>query len=215
MQIRTLFFLSQQLFNKLVLLLKQIQDNIMSTKALYRKVHIYINGKEIESTIGSLKTALGDLKREQKTMTIGSEEYIKTSLKMKEIESVIKDQERAVKDLGDSWNKNRTKMADISNMIMGFQSVFEMFDSGIGKVKDLAADAAALDDVYADVQKTTGLTHEEVEKLNEAFKKMDTRTSREQLNQLAYDTAKLDKKNKSAIIFHYFLQIYRPQKDFF
>ena len=113
------FFLSQQLFNKLVLLLKQIQDNIMSTKALYRKVHIYINGKEIESTIGSLKTALGDLKREQKTMTIGSDEYIKTSLKMKEIESVIKDQERAVKDLGDSWKNVRMKMADISNMIMG------------------------------------------------------------------------------------------------
>lgn len=194
MQIRTLFFLSQQLFNKLVLLLKQIQDNIMSTKALYRKVHIYINGKEIESTIGSLKTALGDLKREQKTMTIGSEEYIKTSLKMKEIESVIKDQERAVKDLGDSWKNVRMKMADISNMIMGFQSVFEMFDSGIGKLKDLAADAAALDDVYADVQKTTGLTHEEVEKLNEAFKKMDTRTSREQLNQLAYEAGKLGKK---------------------
>lgn len=124
-------------------------------------------------------------------MTIGSEEYIKTSLKMKEIESVIKDQERAVKDLGDSWKNVRMKMADISNMIMGFQSVFEMFDSGIGKLKDFAADAAKLDDVYADVQKTTGLTHEEVEKLNEAFKKMDTRTSREQLNQLAYEAGKL------------------------
>ena len=87
-----------------------------------------------------------------------------------------------------------------------------MFDDYLGKLKDLAADAAKLDDVYADVQKTTGLTHEEVEKLNEAFKKMDTRTSREQLNQLAYDAAKLDKKNKSAIIFHYFLQISRQKK---
>ena len=127
-------------------------------------------------------------------MTIGSEEYIKTSLKMKEIESVIKDQERAVKDLGDSWKNVRMKMADISNMIMGLQSVMQMFDAGVGKLKDFAADAAALDDVYADVQKTTGLTHEEVEKLNEAFKKMDTRTSREQLNQLAYEAGKLGKK---------------------
>ena len=194
MQIRTLFFLSQQLFNKLVLLLKQIQDNIMSTKALYRKVHIYINGREVESTISSLYKELRTLEDAKKKLTIGSHEYIQTSLKIKEIKSVIESQKRAVLDLGESWNKIRTKMADISNMIMGFQSVFEMFNSGLGKLKDLAADAAALDDVYADVQKTTGLTHEEVEKLNEAFKKMDTRTSREQLNQLAYEAGKLGKK---------------------
>ena len=108
----------------------------------------------------------------------------------------MREQKAAVNDLGDSWIGLTEKLANVSNVIMGVQSVFEMFDSGIGKVKDLVADAAKLDDVYADVQKTTGLTHEEVEKLNEAFKKMDTRTSREQLNQLAYDAAKLDKKKQ-------------------
>ncbi|MBO7540567.1 MAG: hypothetical protein J6T33_02775, partial [Bacteroidales bacterium] len=89
------------------------------------------------------------------------------------------------------------------------------FDSGIGKVKDLAADAAALDDVYADVQKTTGLTHEEVEKLNEAFKKMDTRTSREQLNQLAYDTTKLDKKTNQQSFSTTFYKYLDKKNDFF
>ena len=49
---------------------------------------------------------------------------------------------------------------------MGVQSAFEMLDVGIGKLKDLSKDAAALDDVYADVMKTTGLTHEQVENLN-------------------------------------------------
>lgn len=66
---------------------------------------------------------------------------------------------------------------------MGVQSAFQVIDIGFGKLKDLAKDAAALDDVYADVMKTTNLTHEQVEKLNEEFLKMDTRTSREQLNQ--------------------------------
>ena len=82
---------------------------------------------------------------------------------------------------------------------MGIQSAFQMVDMGIGKLKDLAKDAAALDDVYADVQKTTGLTHEQVEKLNDAFKKMDTRTSREQLNQLAYEAGKLGINSAEAI----------------
>ena len=82
-------------------------------------------------------------------------------------------------------------MAEYSNILMGIQSAFQMIDLGIGKIKDLAKEAAEMDDVYGQVMKTTGLTHDEVEKLNEAFKQMDTRTSREQLNQLAYEAGKL------------------------
>ena len=58
-------------------------------------------------------------------------------------------------DLGNDWKSLTEKVANFSNIIMGFQSVMQMFDAGVGKLKDLAADAAALDDVYADVQKTT------------------------------------------------------------
>ena len=168
-------------------------------KALSRKVTIYINGKEVESTLKSLEGELARLKNQQKKATIGSEEYINTSLKIREINGVIKEQKDAVSGLGDAWEDTRTKLADYSNMIMGVQSIFEMVDLGVGKLKDLAKDAAALDDVYADVMKTTGLTHEQVEKLNEAFEKMDTRTSREQLNQLAYEAGKLGINSAEAV----------------
>ena len=163
----------------------------MAGKTLSRKVSIYINGKEIESTLSSLQDNMRKLQAQQRKMTIGSEEYIETSMKIREIDGVIREQQRAVKDLGNSWDKTSITIANVAHAVMGLQSVMQMFDAGVGKLKDLAADAAALDDVYADVQKTTGLTHEEVEKLNEAFKKMDTRTSREQLNQLAYEAGKL------------------------
>lgn len=136
-------------------------------KALSRKVTIYINGKEIENTLSSLKGEMVKLQNQQKKMVIGSEEYVETSLKIREIKSVLREQEDAVRGLGDAWKDTRTKLADYSNMLMGVQSAFQMIDLGVGKLKDLAKDAAALDDVYADVMKTTGLTHEQVEKLNE------------------------------------------------
>lgn len=101
--------------------------------------------------------------------------------------------------LGKEWKSTVEKAAEFSNVLMGIQSAFQMIDMGIGKLKDLAKDAAALDDVYADVMKTTGLTHEQVEKLNEAFNKMDTRTSREQLNQLAYEAGKLGINSAEAV----------------
>lgn len=168
-------------------------------KALSRKVTIYINGREVENTLSSLRAEMKKLESQQAKLPIGSEEYIQASLKIREIKSVIREQEMAVKGLGNEWKSTTTKVAEFANMVTGLNSAFQMIDLGVGKLKDLAKDAAALDDVYADVMKTTGLTHEQVEKLNEAFKKMDTRTSREQLNQLAYEAGKLGINSAEAV----------------
>ena len=168
-------------------------------KALSRKVTIYINGKEVEATISSLTAKIKQLENEQKKLPIGTQEYINKSMELKELRAILHEQKAAVNDLGDHWLTMGEKVANASNMIMGVQSIFQMIDLGVGKLKDLAKDAAALDDVYADVMKTTGLTHEQVEKLNEAFKKMDTRTSREQLNQLAYEAGKLGINSAEAV----------------
>lgn len=179
----------QYIFRTVIFANKKKLTNM--AKTLSRKVHIYINGQEVEGSIKQLTDKIKQLEKVQKNLPIGTQEYIDKSLELRELRGILQEQKLAVKDLDGSWKSLTEKVANFSNIIMGFQSVMQMFDAGVGKLKDLAADAAALDDVYADVQKTTGLTHEEVEKLNEAFKKMDTRTSREQLNQLAYEAGKL------------------------
>ena len=85
-------------------------------KALSRKVTIYINGKEVESSLKSLRDELAKLKREQSRATIGSEEYVEKSLKIREINSVINEQEKAVKGLGDEWKNMRSKFAEVSKI---------------------------------------------------------------------------------------------------
>lgn len=131
------------------------------------------------------------MEREQRKLPIGSEEYIKKGEEIAELKKILLEQKTNVADLGNTWEHTSQKMAEYSNILMGIQSAFQMLDLGIGKVKDLAKAAAELDDAYGQVMKTTGLTHDEVEQLNELFKKMDTRTSREQLNELAYEAGKL------------------------
>ena len=168
-------------------------------KNINRKVTIYINGKEVSNTIQSLRSELIKLENQQKRATIGSEEYIRVTSQIKEIRNILRDETDNVNNLGKAWKSTVETAAEYSNIIMGVQSAFEMIDLGIGKLKDLAKDAAKLDDIYADVQKTTGLTHAEVEKLNEAFKKMDTRTSREELNKLAYEAGKLGLNSAEAV----------------
>lgn len=168
-------------------------------KNLNRKVTVYINGTEIKSTLASLEAELKKLKNQQKQLTIGTEEYVQTGLKIREIENIIHQQRAATHSLNQEWKSTTERVAEAANILMGFQSAMQMIDLGIGKVKDLAKDAAALDDIYADVMKTTGLTHEQVEKLNEAFKKIDTRTSREELNKLAYEAGKLGINSEEAV----------------
>ena len=160
-------------------------------KILSRKVTIYIDGKPAEASIQQLESRVRQLSNEQKKLPIGTQEYIEKSREIRRLNAIINDQKAAVNDLGKNWKSASEKLANYSNILMGIQSIFQMADAGIGKLKDLVADAAELDDAYADVMKTTGLTRDEVLKLNESFKKMDTRTSREQLNQLAYEAGKL------------------------
>lgn len=167
--------------------------------SINRKVTIYVNGKEVENTIKSLRAELRKLENQQKNCTIGSEEYTRVTEDISRLRGILSDASDNVNNLGKEWGTAIEMASRYSNILMGFQSAFQMIDLGVGKLKDLAKDAAALDDVYADVMKTTGLTHDQVEKLNEAFKKMDTRTSREQLNQLAYEAGKLGIESEEAI----------------
>lgn len=160
-------------------------------KQLSRTVSIYINGTEVQASLKQIRAEITRLKNEQALLPIGTQEYIEKSLELRRLQGVIQEQRVAVKGLDDAWRGATEKLANVSNVIMGIQSIFQMADAGIGKLKDLVADAAELDDVYADVMKTTGLTRDQVLQLNESFKKMDTRTAREQLNQLAYEAGKL------------------------
>ena len=65
---------------------------------------------------------------------------------------------------------------------------------------DFVNAAASMDEAMADVRKYTGLTAESVDELNEAFKQMKTRTSREQLNALAADAGRLGIQGKDNIL---------------
>ena len=59
---------------------------------------------------------------------------------------------------------------------------------------------ATMQEAEANVMKYTGMTKEQVADLNEELKKMDTRTSREQLNALAGDAGRLGITSKEAIL---------------
>lgn len=142
---------------------------------------LYKASKELESQIRKLKP--------------GTEEYIAASHDLKQVRTRLNDLKEGWKAVSVEAEKNNKSIRRIAE---GFNMYWSMFDTltrtitGVSaKFRQCAEDAAKLDDVYADVMKTTGLLHDEVEGLDQELMKIDTRTSREQLLLLARDAGKL------------------------
>src|SRR5690554_1273826 len=153
------------------------------------------------STYKELQSVRRTLRRELQNETRGTQEY---TAKLKAYNSVQKEITVAQKEMNGRLGAQGTIMSKLSN---GFNKYFGMITTGIAAVtglsftlRKLSQDAAKMDDIYADVMKTTNMTKEEVLDLNEAFKQMNTRTSREQLNMLARDAGKLGLSSKEDIL---------------
>lgn len=167
--------------------------------SLNKKINIYINGKEVQNTIKSLTAEMKKLRAEQAKLPIGSDQYIEHAKKIRQIDGILREQRRAVTEMGDAWQNALRTMSRIGNTIGGIRAFGAMVKATGDSIENIVETAAQLDDAYAQVRKTTGLSKEEVAQLNEAFKRMDTRTAREQLNNLAYQAGKLGINTREAV----------------
>ena len=116
----------------------------------------------------------------------------------KELEA-IKEQQVFEKELsfGD-------KIANLGQKWMGaivsISAITELFDRTRQWMTNFVNMYAEMQEHMSGVRKYAGLATEEVEELNEAFKKMDTRTPREKLNDLAADAGRLGITAKDEIL---------------
>lgn len=141
------------------------------------------------------------LRRELQEASRGTDDYTR---KLKLYNNVQKEVTLAQKEMNGQYGRQpsaMSKMTDGFNKYFGIATAFIASITGMSfALRKLSQDAAAMEDTYADVMKTTGLTREEVGDLNEELKKMDTRTAREQLNLLARDAGKLGMSSKKDIL---------------
>lgn len=156
------------------------------------------------ATFNQLYKASKELESQIKRLKPGTEEYIAATHDLKMVRTRINDLREGWKAVSEETGKAKLSFGGIAD---AFNKYWGMFDtltrtvSGVSmKFRQAAEDAAKLDDVYADVMKTTGLLHEEVADLDKELMKIDTRTSREQLLLLARDAGKLGISGKEDIL---------------
>lgn len=148
------------------------------------------------SSIRDLKYSINALNQQMHGMERGTEQFKQMELKAKQLKAEL----QAVRAEGvaqESWIK---RSADWFNRMQGLALGTVAAISGITfTVKKCVEEYAKMDDEMTNVRKYTGQAAEEVERMNEDFKKMDTRTPRQKLNQLAEDAGRLGITSTAAV----------------
>lgn len=148
------------------------------------------------SSIRDLEYSIKALNQQMQGMQRGTEQFKQMELKAKQLKAEL----QAVRAEGvaqESWIK---RSADWFNRMQGIALGAVAAISGITfTVKKCVEEYAKMDDEMTNVRKYTGQAAEEVERMNEDFKKMDTRTPRKKLNQLAEDAGRLGITSTAAV----------------
>ena len=148
------------------------------------------------SSIRDLEYSIKALNQQMQGMQRGTEQFKQMELKAKQLKAEL----QAVRAEGvaqESWIK---RSADWFNRMQGLALGAVAAISGITfTVKKCVEEYAKMDDEMTNVRKYTGQAADEVERMNEDFKKMDTRTPRQKLNQLAEDAGRLGITSTAAI----------------
>ncbi|MDO4985114.1 MAG: phage tail tape measure protein [Prevotella sp.] len=146
--------------------------------------------KELNKTLATLKKQLNGIER-------GTEEWHRQAEAIKRVKAELAKVNTELTVGEGFWDRFNRKMNDWQTTLMGMiAAATGIIMAGRSAVKAYAD----IDAEMANVRKFTGMAKEQVEDLNEEFKKMDTRSSREQLNILAEEAGKLGKQSKEDIM---------------
>ncbi|MCM1140649.1 MAG: phage tail tape measure protein [Muribaculum sp.] len=149
------------------------------------------------ATPRQLNKALATLNKQLKDMVPGSEVWDSHVEKIRELKARLADIKDELGEQETLWGKFKNWATDVWPSI---DLLSRGYDSVISGLREYVDAYASMDQEMANVRKFTGMTEEQVASLNEQFKTIDTRTSREQLNQLAQEAGRLGKTSEEDVL---------------
>ena len=112
-------------------------------KEVNKRVNVWINGKEVENNIKSIRSAMIHLTNQMNKMEIGSEEYIQTSKKLRDLKTIydehcksLKMTNQEIENNTSSWKKNIIHWGAFSATVQGASAAVQRFISSTQEYVD-------------------------------------------------------------------------------
>lgn len=151
-------------------------------KTIDKKINLWLNQQGISNNLKAIRAEINKTSNELNKLPIGTEEWYKKSEKLTKLKGIYN-------EVRDSIEETKRSLTDTAVLIGGATAAIHTANTAIGRFISTTqqyVDAyATLDDAMSAVQKTTGMTREEVEGLHKSLKSIDTRTSTNELLKIA------------------------------
>lgn len=149
---------------------------------LFEKIGIgSLSVKELQNRQKELNAILRNLPGDSPLYTQYKAQLDEVNQRMKELKGTAESTKFSLSKLTDGFNKYGAIGASVIASLTGITLT----------ARKCVDEFAQMQEAESQVRKYTGMTSEQVADLNEEFKKMDTRTARERLNELAGDAGRL------------------------
>ena len=162
--------------------IREIESSTMQVESVMRRLN--------RATPNELNRALQTLNRQLQYMERGSAAWNAHTAKIRQVKAELAKLNAELRAQEGFWKRFTRTMNDWQSSIFMTAALL----SGIVMAGRRAVNSfAEMEEQMANTRKYTQMAKEEVEKLNEAFKNMDTRTGRDKLNEFAQEAGRLGK----------------------
>ena len=161
-------------------LIQQLQGSAATTDQVLRRLD-KASPKELQKALRTLQQQLNGIQR-------GTKAWDAHVAKIQAVKAEITKLNASLATQKTMWERMNIWLNNCQTALLGLAGAI----TGLIMAGRKAVNAyAEMDEQLANTRKYTGMAAEQVEVLNEAFKRMDTRTPREKLNELAQEAGRL------------------------
>ncbi|WP_338812740.1 phage tail tape measure protein [Bernardetia sp. Wsw4-3y2] len=180
---------------KLELSVEQFNQTAQKTENAAKAVDEYRSSlKATEMTMTQMKKELAIVNKQLENQVKGTAKHTELSNRFRELNSEINNQRTALNSTETGWKKFTGSFKSFGLMaagVIGGEIVMQAFQWITSFVIGIATGAAKISDSLSDIEKTTGMSAEEVKNLNSELSKIDTRSSTSSLRDIAKEAGRL------------------------
>lgn len=137
-----------------------------------------------KTTLGQLQKALKECRKQMQNLTADDP-------KMKKLIAQYRAIDNQIGQITGQWRRQDGAISSVIKRLTAYVSVYGVFNMLKNSITSVVNKNLEFSDQLADIQKTTGLSAENVASLSENINKIDTRTSVQELHELAYEAGRL------------------------